>query len=242
MEITTLDILTVIVILIFAVLGYRKGILKTVISIIGTLLASLMSSVLSNPIAEAIYNGGFKPTILAKSESAMKLAQQEGTSYLDSLMETMPKFVGNSLKGFGITAPDLSAAANNGAAQIERTLSPIIISFISVIVSIVLFAALLVVAKFVCAMIYKTMDETPLNFFDGLVGGVIGILEGFILIMLAAFIIRIATPHMKKAPDIISAESISHSTVFEGIYDSPILTGIVSAVTDSPNTGALVSE
>ena len=234
-----LDIIVVIIILILAVSGYKKGILKTVISIVGTLLASLMSSVLSKPIAEAIYNGGFKSTIISKSDSAMKLVQQEGGSFIDSFMKTMPSFVNHSLAGFSISSADLSRASNNGAAQLERTLAPLIISFISIFVAIVLFVGLMILVKLICSMIYRSMDDSPVNFFDSFIGAVIGMLEGFIIVMLAAFIIRVATPHMEKVPDVISNTSISQTTVFKGIYNSPILTELVSAVTDSPNTGVV---
>lgn len=234
-----LDIIVVVLVIFFAVNGYKKGVLKTVISVIGTLLASLMSSVLSKPIAEAIYNGGFKSTITSKADSALKLAHQEGKNFLEGFMDTLPKFVSNSLGSFHVSQADLSAASANGASQVERMLAPIIISFISVIVSILLFAALMVIVKVICAMIYRTMDDSPLNVFDGLLGGVISIIEAFIIVLLAAFVIRIATPHMKKVPDIISDESISQSTVFKGIYNSPILTQLVDAVTDSPNTDVI---
>ncbi len=236
MNFTILDIITVIVILVFAVFGYRNGILKTIISAVGTLLASLMSSVLSKPIAEAIYNGAFKPTIISKADSAIKLARQEGKSILDSVLDTLPNFVANSLGSFGVNAPDLKSASDHGASQVERMLAPIFISFISVITAILLFVALMIIFKIICAVIYKSMDDSALNFIDALIGGVIGIVEGFIIIMLAAFIIRIATPHMGTVPAPISDETIASSTIFEGIYNSPVITGIVSAVTDSPNT------
>lgn len=234
-----LDTIVVILIAVFAFFGYKKGVLKTIISVIGTLLAALISSVLSKPVSEAIYNAVFKASIMSKSESAMKLVQTEGGSFFDKFSKTLPKFVLNSFDNFGVTSADISRASQNGAAQIEKTLAPIFISFISVIASILLFAVLIIIVKVICAMIFKAMDDSPLNFFDGLLGGVVSIAEGFIIVMLAAFIIRIAVPHMQNVPEIISDESISHSVVFKSIYNSPILTGLVESVTDSPNTDTI---
>ncbi len=231
-----LDIIVVIIVVFFAVMGYKKGVLKTVISVVGTLLASLMSSVLSKPIAEAIYNGGFKSSIIGKANSAMKLAQQEGKSFLDSFLESLPKFIQNSMPHFHVTNADLSSASQSGAAALERVIAPIVISFISIFVTIILFAVFMIVVKVVCAMIFSSMEDSALNFFDGILGGAIAIAEAFIIVLLAAFVLRIATPHMKKVPEFISDEAISNSTIFKGVYNSPILTGLVDAVTDSPNT------
>ena len=231
-----LDAAVVLLIAVFAFFGYKKGVLKTVISVIGTLLAALISSVLSDPIAEAIYNAVFKASIIGKAESALKLVSTEGGSFLEKFEKTLPKFVLNSLDDFRITPADLSSASANGAAQIERTLAPTFISFISVVISIALFVALLALVKFICAMIYKGMESSPLNFFDSFFGAVIAIAEGFIVVMLAAFIIRVAVPHMKQPPQIISDETISQSVVFKGVYNSPIITELVESVTESPNT------
>ena len=231
-----LDVIVVALVALFAYLGYKKGVLKTVISVIGTLLASLMASVLSKPIAEAIYNGAFKSGIIAKANSAMKLAQQEGLNFLDSFLDSLPKFVSNSLPNFHISLSDLTLASQNGASQLERKLAPIIISFISIFVTIVLFAVFMIVVKSICAVIFNAMDDSPLNVIDAILGGTISIIEAFIIVLLAAFVIRISTPHMKTVPSFISDEAISQTTVFKGIYNSPILTGLVEAVTVSPNT------
>lgn len=234
-----LDIFVIIAVIVFAVIGYKKGIIKTIISLVGSILASLMSIVLSKPIAEAVYNAGIKPTVISKSESALKLVGQEGGSFAEKLMDTLPGFVKNSIGKFGITTVDISSASQHGAAQIERTLAPIFISFISVIVSVILFIIFIIIVKIVCKLVYNAVDSGPLNVIDSLSGAVIGIAEGFVIVLIVAFIIRISSPHMKNVPEIISNDSISQSTVFKGIYNSPILTGLVSMATNSPNTNAV---
>ncbi|MDE7389547.1 MAG: CvpA family protein, partial [Lachnospiraceae bacterium] len=50
-----LDVLVIIIIGVFVVIGFKKGLIKTVVSVIGTFLASALSVFLSNPISEYIY-------------------------------------------------------------------------------------------------------------------------------------------------------------------------------------------
>lgn len=234
---TMLDVLVILLVAVFAILGFKKGIAKTAVSIVGTIIASVLSMFLSTPIAEAIYQGGFKTALTEKIENAMKLFMQSGQgSLVESIMKTMPKFVNNSLKSYGISTQQLNSAAGKGAAQVEQLIRPIIISFISVIVSIVLFVLLMVIIKLISKFIVNAIDDSALGGVNRFLGAVVGIIEGFVIVLVVAFIIRITIPHLKEVPEIISDESISQSTVFKGIYESPFLTQFVETSTSSPNT------
>ena len=102
-----------------------------------------------------------------------------------------------------------------------------------------MFLLISVIIKLVTKLINSKIDNSYVGVINRVLGAVIGIIEGFVLILVIAFIIRIAVPHLKHVPEIISDESISQSTIFKGIYDSPILTGVVETNTESPNTKAV---
>lgn len=237
---TALDILVIIIVAVLAFLGFKKGIAKTGVSIAGTVLASVLTMFLSNPIAEAIYRGGFRTTIIEKTEDATKLFKQSGKgSLIESILKTMPKFVNYSLSNFGISQKQLSSAASKSPEEVEKLIAPIVISFISVFVSIGLFILLSVIIKLVSKALCAAIDDSYLSTINRFFGGVVGIIEGFVIVIVAAFVIRITTPHLKEIPEIISDDSISQSTVFKGIYDSPILTDFIASNTKSPNTEAV---
>lgn len=229
----TLDVVVIIILIVFTASGYKQGFLKSIASVMGSLISSLMSAVLSKPIAEAIYNSTFKSAVVSKIDSAMKAT---GEDFLNKFLDSMPDFIGSSLQGFNISTANLTAASAQGAAQLERVIAPIFISFISIITTILLFVVLLIISRFVSRFMGDSLDDTPLGSVDSFMGGIIGMMEGFVIITLCAFILRISLPHMNKAPNFLSDTSISQTIVFKGIYDSPIVTGLVSAVTDSPNT------
>ncbi len=234
---TALDVLVIIIVAVFAILGFKKGIAKTVVSIIGTILASALTMILSNPIAEAIYQGGFKTALVEKIGDAIKLYKQSGQgSLVESIMKTMPKFVNNSLSSFGVSTQTLNSAAGKSAEQVEQLIRPIIVSFISVFVSIFLFIILTIIIKLISKLIVNTIDDSVVGGVNAFLGAVVGIIEGFVIVILIAFVVRITIPHLKEVPEIISDSSISQSTVFKGIYDSSLLTQFVESGTNSPNT------
>ncbi len=233
---TMLDVLVIIVVGIMAFIGFRKGIAQSVVSVIGTVVAAVMTMFLSNPVAEAIYSGGFKTTLVEKIGDAMKLYKQSGKGNLvENIMDTMPKFVINSLKSFGVTSSQLNSAANVSPEKVEELLHPIIVSFISVFSAIFLFIILLIIIKIISRFIVSAIDDSAISFGNQFLGAVLGIVEGFAIVIVAAFVIRITVPHLKEVPEIISDSSISESAVFKGIYDSSFLTDIVETNTKSPN-------
>lgn len=232
----TLDILVIIIIAIFVALGFKKGALKTVISVVGTLIASSISVFFSGPIARWIYDSMIKTSFDEKIEDAMKLAAQTGSSdIINKIYDTLPQFVNNSLFNFGISDKELSAATSNGAQAIESLISPIVISFISIITAFIIFVILMVVIKIISKFICAAVDNSAIGVVNRFFGALIGLIEGFIIVFVIMFVLRLAIPHIADVPAIISDETISSSTVFKGIYNSEILTGIISSTTVSPN-------
>ena len=128
-----LDLIVIGIIAVFVILGFNKGILKTVVSVISTAIASAVSIFVSNPIAEGIYNGVLKTTLTEKIEEAIKMSQQTSSgNVLDKILNTLPTFVQDSMFNFGISTKELSSALSYGAESIAKVISPIIISFISI--------------------------------------------------------------------------------------------------------------
>lgn len=232
----SLDILVIIIVAILAFVGYKKGLTQSLITVVGMILASMVSMTMSRPIAEVIYYGGFDDTIRSKFKDASALLARSGTGTLtDKLLETLPSFVVNSLPGFDISKQKMASAATSGAEAIEKLLRPIMISFISIIVASVLFFILALAVRVLARIISDRMDSFFFGSIDNTLGGVVGIIEGFVIVLVLSFILRISLPHMKKIPEMFSEDKIEQSTIFKGIYESPILLSFLPDTTESVN-------
>ena len=231
-----LDLLCIAVVAVFAILGFNKGVLKTFFSVIGTVVASAISMVLASPIAEAIYNGGIKGSLIQKMEDNMKINKQLSSGDPTSqILKSLPEFIENSMKSFKVSSGGLSNALSQGPEVAEKLLRPIIISFMSIFVSVFLFVILMVIIKILINIFGASLGESGLSIIDSFCGALVGLLEGFAVVILVAFIVRISIPHLDHVPEIISDETISESFVFEGIYDSPLMRDFVKGATKSPN-------
>lgn len=231
-----LDLLCVGAIAVFVVFGFKKGIITSIISLVGTVVATVISMVLSSPIATAIYNGGMKAALIQKMEENLKLSRElsSGDPSAD-ILKSLPGFVAKSMPSFKVSTPGFAGALAKGPEIAEEMLRPIIISFMSIFVSIFLFIILLVVLKIVIKIISASLDNTGLSIIDRFVGGLIGLLEGFAIVILVAFIVRISIPHLEHVPKLIQQDVISESYVFNGVYNSPYMIDLVKGTTESPN-------
>ncbi len=231
-----LDLFTIVIILIFVFIGFKKGVARTALSSASTLIAGIVSSTLSKPIAVSIYESSVKPSLVNKIDKAVKTAQQSGKNVPTSdIIKSLPNYVRNSLPSFDITNERLRDAIRDGSIAAEGLIRPIIVSFITCIVTVLLFLVLVIIARVAIKVICDKMDMVTKGIVDSFFGALIGLLEGFLIIIVIAFVMRIAIPHMNEVPELFTDESISDSYVFRGIYDSPILREVISNTTDSPN-------
>lgn len=233
-----LDIIVIVIVAAFVIWGFLRGIVKSLISAVGTLISSVMAISLSEPLASGIYRNMLSVSLIEKIEDATKAAQQSGSgNIIDKIMDSLPDFINNSLFNFGISQKELSGAASKGPEALETLLSPIVISALTVVIAIVIFLVMTVVVKIVSRIVRKAVEDSGMDFINRFFGALVGLVEGFVIVILAAFLIRIVTPHLQKVPEIISDESISDSVIFKGVYDSEIMTKAVSLITVSPNVG-----
>lgn len=231
-----LDLIVIAIIAVFVVLGFKKGVLQTVVSVIATAFASAVSIFVSSPIAEGIYNSILRTTFIEKVEEAVKMGDQTNSgNVLDKILNTLPSFVHDSMFNFGISTKELSSALSNGPEFIVDLISPVIISFISIFVAIFVFIVLMVIVKIIVRVICAAIDSSALGTADKFLGALLGLLEGFVVVFVVIFVVKIAEPHLDKVPEIISEANVSQTTVYKGIYDSEIMSSIVSATTKSPN-------
>ena len=62
--VNTFDLIMLAIILLFAIIGYARGAVKTILSVIGGIISYLISVALGNRLAQPIYDMCFKKSLL----------------------------------------------------------------------------------------------------------------------------------------------------------------------------------
>ena len=206
-----LDIIIVAIIVLSALLGFKKGFAATVIHTAGWLVALIVAFI-----------GTPKVTPFLKENLGFYDWLQEGFAYrfdsatgIEASQESLPG-------GLGSAVTDLAggAAKTLTTAFADLVFSVVVFLVIFIIVKIILWILLHLVSKH-----YNERASIP----DGIIGLIFGILRGFVLVFIFLAVLMPAMNVM--APDFTSGvmASIDNSFITKTLYDNNILLMLIQS-------------
>lgn len=222
---SVIDAIMILIILIFAIIGYVRGAVGAILSFVGGIVSAIIASVLGSNIAPWIYDNFFKQTISEDVVSAVSTAINNGVTGIgDSIEEILPSFIANFASENGIidvlnnitgsTASELSGTACDIVLQ---AVEPIYIKIISICATIILFFVLNVIVSILCHL-SGVVNKIPIvGSANKIVGGIIGLVYGGILVVVAVFAISLIIPCFDQ--DNSFKENIQDNSMFFGIVE-----------------------
>ena len=226
-----LDVCVVIIFLFFAIMGFKKGILKSFLSLVGSLFAVIFAVYFSDIFSKAIYFNFISPQIEEQVRSV------SGTSFLncDILFSKLAFPFSGFLPRFGITTEEVNHIINNSTAEvlpskISEILYPVIANVLKSVLVIVLFVILIFVMKFLSRFALRFFKTQFLKSTNSILGGVFGVFKGYVVIVAAMCFLKVFASMDTKVPEIFTANNISSTTIFKIIYDNNPVYGLFKTI------------
>lgn len=149
------DIAVVVLVIIAAVIGAKKGFFRACFDFCGALIAMVAAGLLSSPVAEWIFTTFFRPSLVEKiSAAVMGLGAGEA---VNTVFDAFPELIQRALEAAGITQGSIMAQVQDKtdsiAEAITDALSPMLINVIGVFVMLVLFVLFIVVLRGVATLL-----------------------------------------------------------------------------------------
>ena len=149
------DIAVVVLVIIAAVIGAKKGFFRACFDFCGALIAMIAAGLLSSPVAEWIFTTFFRPSLVEKiSAAVMGLGAGEA---VNTVFDAFPELIQRALEAAGITQGSIMAQVQDKtdsiAEAITDALSPMLINVIGVFVMLVLFVLFIVVLRGVATLL-----------------------------------------------------------------------------------------
>ena len=173
-----------VIILLLILIGAYRGIIRTLLNLIGLALNAFLSYYISGPLAQGMYDTFFKQTVITKIQEEVAYE-----SALSALPDWLSKMVGaaNQLTGQGIDKLVSNYNLSNDqtlsiAKAIEAQLAPAIVAVMAVIIVFILFFLLMIIIKLIIRLILRALDGRVLRTVDRFFGGLLGGVEGIILV------------------------------------------------------------
>lgn len=201
--------------LIFTVIGVKKGFVRSVTEFLGALIAALAASWVGGIVAEFLYNTFFRQGVYDRVAAAARSGNSGET--VETFFSQLPDFIVRLLEMNGVTAEKASemvGGAESGIAQaVTDVLSPVFIAIIKVFAVIVLFVLFMVMIKAVAGIISGICSLPLLRQVNGLLGGVFGFLMGTVVIWIVVGAIQFFKPMMAQEMQQQVTQTVNQSTV-----------------------------
>ncbi len=199
---TVIDLLLITVVIIFVVMGARKGFARTLLSFLAKIASIIIAYFVSDMYADVVYEKFFKESVVGTLEANIDSTISSGklSEQIMSVWENLPDF----LKGIGdVFRLDIMAfkgeiddisLSEGMATSLEQTIAgPLAIA----VCRILLFALVSFVASILLSIIVnlicKVVQLPVLRSANKLLGAILGLMNGLICVFIISFICTIAS-------------------------------------------------
>lgn len=201
----------------------RRGFMRSLVQIVGSIAALFLSLFLSNAISKVTFNSFFRPKLLNSFTGYVSSAEgsAEVGAEIGAALNHLPKFVLHLLNMAGaqdhIEQALTDASGQVAVAVVDNVISPVLVTFMRAVLFIVLFGICLFLVRHI-ARAFGVMRHIPiLGTADGLLGGVLGIVQAFIAFYIVAVLCSILFS-LFGSSDYFSEDIIEKTYLFKIIY------------------------
>ncbi len=214
-----LDICILAIFVIFVVMGFRSGVMRSFVMFVGAIFASVFSGYCSSKVADFVFTTFVSPSI----ESSVLKSISESTLSFQTFCGNLPGFLCDTLASYGITPSEFnhiisSSTESEIPMKVSKLVEPAFTGVFKYIFSIFIFIILMLVVRLSSRFVLKLFKHKPINKANSLVGGFFGALKAYVVVAVSLCCIRALVPMMQNPPEIFSNESISSSMVFKEFY------------------------
>ncbi len=224
------DALIVGILAVFAVIGYRKGLVATLFGMVGVILAFVLSLSLMSPVGEYIdktFTHDRVETLVINTLAGSKAGEKEQKLASIDLQKTfgdMSPQVEQLLKMAGVDAEKLLSDVKAGAAAAKKDVVARITDPISAAISkAIAFIALFIVLSLLCVLAAKLLTMVvkllPLGKKVNQVGGaLIGLIKGALIALVFSVIITVIAASANPPKDsVLSVSTVKKTVVMKQI-------------------------
>ena len=218
------DIICIAVLVLITVNGARKGLASMLVSCVGTVVAVALALSLASPVSELCYNTFFESKIQSEVNKAVMDGADNpvssGAQTAKILLEQNGT-VSGLLKTFGISTNEIEMAASSenisavSSNIVENVIKPPLLSLLKTVVTIILGIILLGLVLVLSKVTRKVFKITPFKGIDKTLGGILGLLEGLIIVYLLVSVTRSLTVALPNGFCGLTAEELGRSVSYK---------------------------
>lgn len=216
-----LDMIIAAAVIIFVIIGAKKGLFKSLADFIGAFAAMMIAGSMSEPVAEWAYKSFFREAMVEKISTS--ITGRDRVEAVKTVFESFPDVIQRALESFGVTEGSVIVQLGDGvdslAESIADAMSPMLIGLVRVLAMVVLFVLLLVIIRAVAALLTGIFELPMLKGINRLMGGVFGLLMAIVVIWVVLACVQAFVPLLSLELQLKVTDLLSDSVVFKMLYD-----------------------
>ena len=210
-DMTTVDWMILLVIVIYVIAGFRKGFIATIASALGTLAALVVALFAASTLKEPV--GAMFAPFLTGSVNRHVPQLQEYSGSVNDLWNSISGYLQVILNDHGISPETLESSEDPAGTLLDAIVRSVGESMAYIVIFFIAFIVLRIAIHLVVGMLDLIASLPVIHSFNALLGGLVGLITGVLLCTLVLWAIKLVVPSAYSDAGILSPAVMSESAI-----------------------------
>ena len=216
-----LDIIIVCIIILCVYMGYKKGLVRTVMSFLSFIIAYIAANIFSPPLSEFLYSNWIKPAFVSGVTSKIDDIITPDIDLNKLVADKQPEFAG-MVEDYGVELSEVDKWVSEGATSgnvAENLVEPVAQGVANFIAFAAVFVASLILLKILVSLMDSVAKLPVLNLLNKIGGTAVGVVYGLGLSYIFVLLVYNVLPYVASNTPLASArDEVVGGTVFFKLF------------------------
>ena len=210
-DMTTVDWMILLVIVIYVIAGCRKGFIATIASALGTLAALVVALFAASTLKEPV--GAMFAPFVTGSVNRHVPQLQEYSGSVNDLWNSISGYLQVILNDHGISPETLESSEDPAGTLLDAIVRSVGESMAYIVIFFIAFIVLRIAIHLVVGMLDLIASLPVIHSFNALLGGLVGLITGVLLCTIVLWAIKLVVPSAYSDAGILSPAVMSESAI-----------------------------
>lgn len=210
-DMTTVDWMILLVIVIYVIAGFRKGFIATIASALGTLAALVVALFAASTLKEPV--GAMFAPFVTGSVNRHVPQLQEYSGSVNDLWNSISGYLQVILNDHGISPETLESSEDPAGTLLDAIVRSVGESMAYIVIFFIAFIVLRIAIHLVVGMLDLITSLPVIHSFNALLGGLVGLITGVLLCTIVLWAIKLVVPSAYSDAGILSPAVMSESAI-----------------------------
>lgn len=210
-DMTTVDWMILLVIVIYVIAGFRKGFIATIASALGTLAALIVALFAASTLKEPV--GAMFAPFVTGSVNRHVPQLQEYSGSVNDLWNSISGYLQVILNDHGISPETLESSEDPAGTLLDAIVRSVGESMAYIVIFFIAFIVLRIAIHLVVGMLDLIASLPVIHSFNALLGGLVGLITGVLLCTIVLWAIKLVVPSAYSDAGILSPAVMSESAI-----------------------------